>query len=154
MAGPGNLRRAFVALLVLLIVTPQVLLRPCCCSRGAAVKIEASATASALPPCCLKRLQAAKTTSPVDSEAKQLNSKRTGARDSGRCACRTQTAVARTGRALFKAVTQDHFLTANAIRVLDLDAAASLNINSGLASHPPDPDWGGLTHLRLCRWVV
>jgi len=117
------------------------------------VKAAEATVASTLPPCCLKRLQASKTL-PADSQAKQMDSKRAGAHDSGRCACRTQIAVARTGRALFKAVSYDHLVTAMAIRVIDPSGAASLNINSGLASQAPNPDWGGLTHLRLCRWVV
>lgn len=150
MAGRGRLRRGLITLLALLMVTPQVLLRPCCCAADRTAKASQPADSSALPPCCLKRLQAAQNASAAKTTEKHLP----GIHDSSRCACRTLVATARTGRALFKTDALRHLNTWVAIQVIDLDSSPVLNPETISVARSTPPDWGEATHLRLCRWLI
>jgi hypothetical protein len=150
----GRLQQSLCTLLALLIVTPQVLLRPCCCARERSsqevtlASSEQSVEASALPPCCQKRLRAAQQTASARA-AEQLP----GIHDSSRCACRISNQMARTNRVDFNGLLLRHIVVwmqhikADAVRTAQPQVLTS-------SAHSAFPDWGAESCTRLCRWLV
>ena len=154
----GRLQRSLITLLALLIVTPQVLLRPCCCAseRPAAVQAaEQPEQTRALPPCCLKRLQASQKSAATKAAATHLADSRAGIHDSGRCGCRVSNQAARTNRTVFNATLARHSVVWTA-ESIDLFAVGQLTQSQVLttAAHSAFPDWGLESCARLCRWIV
>jgi hypothetical protein len=141
-------------MLVLLMVTPQVLLRPCCCTRqraDAVASADGHENFAALPPCCQKRLEAAqKAKSLANASTAQLP----GLHDSGRCACRIHTDVARTNRTHFKVEALRHLDAGIVAQVADSERQAMPYTEALASGYASPPDWGAVDPARLCRWVV
>ena len=156
MTRRGNLRRILTLLLALLMVTPQVLLRPCCCAREKSGQEATKADESiptGLSPCCQKRLQAAKSAN-SPSHAKPLVSHASSVSDFSKCGCRAKADIARTSRAVFKSLTH------RSVDISDLQVAEILAIPPALvaglevAAHSSPPDPGVERCIQFCRWVV
>lgn len=150
MAVRGRLQRGLITLLALLMVTPQVLLRPCCCSAELTAKASQPTDTSTLPPCCAKRIQAAQNTSVAKPTEKHLP----GIHDSSHCTCRTLVATARIGRALFRTDALRQLNIWVAIQVIDLDSSPGLNPETISVARSTPPEWGEATRLRLRRWLI
>lgn len=153
----GRLQRTLITVLALLMVTPQVLLRPCCCAgqrTEAAINSKADSELASLPPCCQKRLQAAQKAAVPKSYGNDTNSSRTGIHDSGRCGCRIKIEVARTSRAIFKALAERQFETGTSVSVVSSDRQSVLDRVLLTTAYFAPPDWGAEQSERLCRWLV
>ena len=153
----GRLQRSLITLLALLIVTPQVLLRPCCCAQerpAAAPSTQHPEQTPALPPCCLKRLQASQK-SAATKVVTQVADSRAGIHDSGRCGCRVSNQAARTNRTVFNETLARHSVVWTA-QPVDAFAVGQLTQSQVLttAAHSAFPDWGPESCARLCRWIV
>lgn len=154
MTRRGTLQRSLIALLALLMVTPQVLLRPCCCVRGSTesgASAESTApVASSLPPCCLKRLQAAQQAAVAERDS---SSRHPGVHDTGRCGCRNGAVVARLNRSVFKSVIDNQVTERTSFQ--NDHADVGLMFTSSISrGHSPPPDIGLGHCIRLCRWLV
>lgn len=152
----GLLQQSLIALLALLIVTPHVLLRPCCCALGNAAvtqSAEQPADTHALPPCCLKRLQAAQQAQAIARSRDDAADHLPGIHDSGRCGCRVSNQMARTNRVDFNGILLRHIIVwlqhfeSDAVRITEPQILMS-------AVHTAFPDWGPESCARLCRWLV
>lgn len=153
----GRLQRTLITVLALLMVTPQVLLRPCCCAgqrTEAAVNAETDSKLAALPPCCQKRMQAAQKAAVPKSYGNDANSSRSGIHDSSRCGCRIKTEIARTSRAIFKALAERQFETLPSASVVSSDRQSVLDRVLLTTAYFAPPDWGAEHSARLCRWLV
>jgi hypothetical protein len=149
----GRLQRSLITLLALLIVTPQVLLRPCCCAQERSATLHASAETPALPACCQKRLQAAQQAAAANSSV-QLPDTRPGVHDSSQCKCRVGSQLARSSRAVFNSALLRHLVVWLAPQT---DDASSHVVQAQVLTHSADsafPDWGPDSCARLCRWLV
>ena len=153
----GSLQRGFVTLLMLLCATPQMLLRPCCCSQTPANQDVASQADKLLgqnqnlPPCCLKRLQAARTA--PSAKIHSANS-RPGMSESGRCCCRIGIQMARTGRVIINESLLRPLLAgfSNVIDTANQQPVLARSMTTAVHSAWPD---SGIEHCaRLCRWLV
>lgn len=152
----SRLQRSLITLLALLIVTPQVLLRPCCCVQERMATAEAArqtATVADLPPCCRQRMEASRKITSVP-DAIETHPALPGVHDAGKCRCRVVMQVARTNRVI---------LNLELLRPVALEVLAPLS-DAGSPVSPPlvtltsadsvAPD-SGLAHCaRLCRWLV
>ena len=151
-----SLQRSLITLLAFLIVTPQVLLRPCCCAQeriAAASESLATAKASALPPCCQQRELAKRNAATAQVVAGSTDS-RPGVHDAGKCGCRAVMQVARTNRVI---------LNLDLLRQVVLEVLAPQGDIGGPISRPQvafavahvmEPDSGPEHCARLCRWLV
>lgn len=105
----------------------------------------------ALPPCCLKRLQAAQKAAVSPTPATES---RPGIHDSGRCGCRVANQVARTNRTTFNGIVLRHFVVWMSQHIENI-AAGELTPSQVLtAAYSAFPDSGPESCARLCRWVV
>lgn len=157
MTRRGRLQRSLITVLALLMVTPQVLLRPCCCAgqrTEAAADSKADNNLASLPPCCQKRLQSARKTSAPKPYGNAANSSRSGLHDSGRCVCRIKTEVARTSRAIFKALAERQIEIGTSASVVSSDRQTILDRVLLTTAYFSPPDWGAEQSERLCRWLV
>lgn len=156
MTRRGSLQRSLITVLALLMVTPQVLLRPCCCSRqrtATAASSKAEADFASLPPCCQKRLQAAQKNATHSSYGERSTSL-TGVHDSSRCGCRIKTEVARNTRAVFKALSDRQLETRVADQLVSSIRQSVLDAVLLTTAYWTPPDWGAGHPERLCRWLV
>jgi hypothetical protein len=176
----GYPRRLFTVLLVLLTITPQNLLHPCCCSRNQAmagntrtagvtdadVLDSEDPSLAGLSPCCRERLQVAqraalhKTLSnPADSnrcrsEAVAFELGGTSrAVESQSCSCRSASETPRVERLVFR---QSDLKVLAILDLVDLDSTDSPCVFATRLSFNISP-----TELRLrpdcahlCRWTV
>ena len=151
-------RRGLVTLLVLLLATPQMLLRPCCCTQaqansGRVAAAEAVANPRHLPPCCLKRLQAAQKLASAGSIRTDSDS-RPGMTESGRCGCKSGAQIARTGRVIVNESLLRLLATGFPHPMDRADHQPVLTPSLKTAARTAWPD-SGLEHCaRLCRWLV
>lgn len=156
MTRRGSLQRGLITVLALLMVTPPALLRPCCCARPQSETAQVSQMAAqptSLPPCCRKRLEAAQKAATQVAYGNRPVSQLPGVHDTGRCGCRIKTEVARTGRAIFRALSESPFETWTA----PLDVSGRQPVLTSVlltAAYSQPPDWGAFQSARLCRWVV
>lgn len=154
----GGFRRGLVTLLMLLLATPQMLLRPCCCSQapassGRVAAAEAVANPQNLPPCCLKRLQAARELAIAGSIHADSDS-RPGMSESGRCGCKGGSLIARTGRVVVNESLLRLLATGfrQTVETAGLQPVVIPSLTTAVDSAWPD---SGLEHCaRLCRWLV
>ena len=156
----GRLQRSLITLLALLMVTPQVLLRPCCCAQkhvAVSAAGEQLAGNQALPPCCLKRLTARKSAvaSAVASSPARREHSLPGIHDSGRCDCRVANQLALINRTVFKPILAHYLEVWTAPRIDNVGGGQpTLSPVLTTAAHSAYADWGSESCARLCRWVV
>lgn len=175
MVRNGYTRRLFTVLLVLLTITPQNLLRPCCCSRIQALVIDAQpavgldadvldsegSALAEMSPCCRERLMAAQRAVTHQAASSHCESTATATPSEGlskviespSCSCRSTSETPRVERVVF--------------RQADLKALAILTLFYAKTSDPLSMLTTQLscdistTELRLrpdcvqlCRWIV